>query len=157
MHAPKEANLHTSSSQCPTHKTRQCCTEPSHLKYTNRSTSYCSVLRMGLLSKATQNAPFSMARNREIVIQYYGSVPSCQENIKGNTEIQKDANSSQLTLASSFKQAIGWLHKSSLLCFLTHRNRQFKRTFNVHSTKDFIRISKLLILLLNPVTYRLGI
>lgn len=115
------------------------------------STSYCSVLRTGLLSKATQNVPSSMARNREIVIQYYGSVPSCQENVKGNAEIQKDANSSQLTLASSFKQAIGWWHKSSFLCFVTHRNRQFKWTLNVHSTKDFTIRSKLLILLLNPV------
>lgn len=70
-------------------------------------------------------------------------------------EIQEDVNSFQLTAASSSNQLVA---KIFIPVFSnSQKYRQFKCTFNVYSDKDFTRISKLLILLLNPLTYRLGI
>lgn len=94
------------------------------------STNYCSVLRTGFLLKAT---PSSMARNRQILTQDYGSVFSCQENVKGNIEGCKQLP----TNCCFFIQLVGG-KKSSFLCFVTHRN-----TDNLNALLMFIQTKTL--------------
>lgn len=66
------------------------------------SIPYYSVLRKGLQLKSTENSASSMARNRWILLQDYDSAFSLQKKI--SKEIQKDVNSSQLTVFHQSRQ-----------------------------------------------------